>query len=289
MSEPRPESQPAQQQEPPGVLGRDGPAGPTTARRATGARASSPARRRSSPAATAASAAPWRIAFAREGADVLISYLNEHEDAQGDRAATSRQAGPHVRAGRPVTSPTGRTAETIIDRGRRGVRPGRRPGQQRRVPDEPRHARRDHRRGVGPHAGDQPLRRCSPVQGRHPAHAAGRVDHQHRRRSTPTARARSSLPYAMTKAGIANFTGGAGPDAGREGHPGQQRRAGADLDAADPRDHAAGEGGELRRAGAAGPAGQPAELAPVYVLLACDEASYVSGARVAVTGGKPIL
>ncbi len=34
---------------------------------------------------------------------------------------------------------------------------------------------------------------------------------------------------------------------------------------------------------------QPAELAPVYVLLASDEASYVSGARIAVTGGKPIL
>ena len=35
--------------------------------------------------------------------------------------------------------------------------------------------------------------------------------------------------------------------------------------------------------------GQPAELAPVYVLLASDEASYVSGATVAVTGGKPII
>ena len=33
-----------------------------------------------------------------------------------------------------------------------------------------------------------------------------------------------------------------------------------------------------------GRAAQPAELAPVYVLLASDEASYVSGARVAVTG-----
>ncbi|OBG22099.1 glucose 1-dehydrogenase [Mycobacterium sp. 852002-51057_SCH5723018] len=38
-----------------------------------------------------------------------------------------------------------------------------------------------------------------------------------------------------------------------------------------------------------GRAGQPAELAPVYVLLASDEASYISGARVAVTGGRPIL
>lgn len=35
--------------------------------------------------------------------------------------------------------------------------------------------------------------------------------------------------------------------------------------------------------------GQPRELAPVYVMLASDEASYVSGATVAVTGGKPFL
>jgi len=36
-------------------------------------------------------------------------------------------------------------------------------------------------------------------------------------------------------------------------------------------------------------AGQPAELAPVYVMLASDESSYVSGSTVAVTGGKPIM
>jgi NAD(P)-dependent dehydrogenase (short-subunit alcohol dehydrogenase family) len=35
--------------------------------------------------------------------------------------------------------------------------------------------------------------------------------------------------------------------------------------------------------------GQPRELAPVYVMLASDEASYVSGATIAVTGGKPII
>jgi len=34
---------------------------------------------------------------------------------------------------------------------------------------------------------------------------------------------------------------------------------------------------------------QPCEVAPVYVLLASPESSYVSGATVAVTGGKPIL
>lgn len=35
--------------------------------------------------------------------------------------------------------------------------------------------------------------------------------------------------------------------------------------------------------------GQPKELAPVYVMLASNEASYISGATVAVTGGKPII
>ena len=35
--------------------------------------------------------------------------------------------------------------------------------------------------------------------------------------------------------------------------------------------------------------GQPAECAPIYVLLASDEASYMTGGRYAVTGGTPIL
>ena len=35
--------------------------------------------------------------------------------------------------------------------------------------------------------------------------------------------------------------------------------------------------------------GQPKELAPVYVMLASDEASYISGSTVAVTGGKPLI
>jgi NAD(P)-dependent dehydrogenase (short-subunit alcohol dehydrogenase family) len=37
-----------------------------------------------------------------------------------------------------------------------------------------------------------------------------------------------------------------------------------------------------------GRAGQPAELAPAYVLLASSEASYMSGAVIPVTGGKPL-
>lgn len=35
--------------------------------------------------------------------------------------------------------------------------------------------------------------------------------------------------------------------------------------------------------------GQPAEVAPAYVMLASDEASYISGATVAVTGGVAVI
>ena len=34
--------------------------------------------------------------------------------------------------------------------------------------------------------------------------------------------------------------------------------------------------------------GQPAELAPLYVFLACDESRYVSGEVIGATGGKPL-
>jgi NAD(P)-dependent dehydrogenase (short-subunit alcohol dehydrogenase family) len=34
---------------------------------------------------------------------------------------------------------------------------------------------------------------------------------------------------------------------------------------------------------------QPAELAPAYVLLASGEASYITGAMLPVTGGRPML
>lgn len=36
-------------------------------------------------------------------------------------------------------------------------------------------------------------------------------------------------------------------------------------------------------------AGQPVELAPVYVLLASQDSSYMSGSTVQVTGGTPTI
>jgi hypothetical protein len=35
--------------------------------------------------------------------------------------------------------------------------------------------------------------------------------------------------------------------------------------------------------------GQPAEVAPAYVLLASNDGSYITGAMIPVTGGRPML
>jgi NAD(P)-dependent dehydrogenase (short-subunit alcohol dehydrogenase family) len=63
-----------------------------------------------------------------------------------------------------------------------------------------------------------------------------------------------------------------------------------DLLAAEPLDHAGGEGGELRPAGSArARRSAPKELAPAFVWLASDEASHMTGAVVPVMGGQPML
>ena len=81
---------------------------------------------------------------------------------------------------------------------------------------------------------------------------------------------------------------GARRGARAEGDPGQRGRARTDLDSAHP-----GHGMVERTASPSsaqdtplGRAGQPAELAGAYVYLASEDASYVSGAVLPVTGGK---
>jgi NAD(P)-dependent dehydrogenase (short-subunit alcohol dehydrogenase family) len=100
----------------------------------------------------------------------------------------------------------------------------------------------------------------------------------------------SLAPYAATKAAIANFSASLAQLLGDKGirvnsvAPGPiwtplQVSGGASME-------------KLEKFGGQTPlgrAGQPAELASSYVLLASDDASYISGARLAVTGGRPIL
>src|SRR4029453_9188538 len=97
------------------------------------------------------------------------------------------------------------------------------------------------------------------------------------------------LDYATTKAAIVNFTRGLAQSVAEQGIRVNAVAPGPIwtplIPATMPEEKVESFGEQVPM----GRAGQPAELAPVYVLLASDESSYVSGARVAVTGGNPIL
>ncbi|HEX5561499.1 MAG TPA: SDR family oxidoreductase, partial [Nocardioidaceae bacterium] len=94
---------------------------------------------------------------------------------------------------------------------------------------------------------------------------------------------------ATTKAGIANFTRGLAEMVAEQGIRVNSVAPGPIwtplIPATMPEEKVQQFGADTPL----GRAGQPAELAPVYVLLASDDGSYISGARVAVTGGRPIL
>jgi len=96
-------------------------------------------------------------------------------------------------------------------------------------------------------------------------------------------------PYAATKAAIANFCASLAQLLGERGIRVNSVAPGPIwtplIPATMPEEKVESFGSETPL----GRPGQPVELAPLYVLLASDEASYVSGARVAVTGGRPIL
>jgi len=97
------------------------------------------------------------------------------------------------------------------------------------------------------------------------------------------------LAYATTKGAIQNFTGGLAQLLAPQGirvncvAPGPIWTPLIPATMPEEKVREFGQQVPMKRPG------QPKELAPVYVMLATDEASYVSGATVAVTGGKPII
>lgn len=97
------------------------------------------------------------------------------------------------------------------------------------------------------------------------------------------------LPYDVTKAGIANFSAALAQLVGERGIRVNSVAPGPIWTPLIPSTMPAEQVEQFGTQTPLGRAGQPAELAPVYVLLASDDGSYVSGARIAVTGGTPIL
>ena len=196
------------------------------------------------------------IAFAREGADVLISYLERGRGRARDRAARRGGGAPGgAGAGRP------RRPRPLPprDRGGRASAFGR---IDVLVSNAAHQASFERFEDITDEEWRSDLRRqrrsaLPPRQGGAAAHEGGRLDHRHqldqRRPAEPRAAAlrdhQGDHPRPRR---------GPRRDAGRARHPRERGRAGAGLDAADPLDDAAREGRELREEHAHRPRG-PAE------------------------------
>ncbi|GGO74690.1 SDR family oxidoreductase [Nocardioides deserti] len=96
------------------------------------------------------------------------------------------------------------------------------------------------------------------------------------------------LDYATTKAGIVNFTRGLAAQLAERGIRVNSVAPGPIwtplIPATMPEEKVESFGEQTPM----GRAGQPAELAPAYVFLASSDASYITGEVIAVTGGQPV-
>jgi NAD(P)-dependent dehydrogenase (short-subunit alcohol dehydrogenase family) len=96
------------------------------------------------------------------------------------------------------------------------------------------------------------------------------------------------LDYATTKAGIHNFTRGLGIQLAEKGIRVNAVAPGPIwtplIPATMPTERAAGHGESTPL----GRAGQPAEVAPAYVFFASQESSYITAEMLGVTGGMPV-
>jgi NAD(P)-dependent dehydrogenase (short-subunit alcohol dehydrogenase family) len=97
------------------------------------------------------------------------------------------------------------------------------------------------------------------------------------------------LAYATTKGAIANFTAGLAGMLAKKGIRVNAVAPGPIWTPLIPSTMPEKEIENFGKNTPLGRAGQPAELAPAYVMLASDEASYITGALIPVTGGRPML
>jgi hypothetical protein len=226
------------------------------------------------------------IAYAREGADVLISYLDEHEDAR-DTARWVEEAGRKaVLMPGDLSEPAqclAVVAQAVESFGKIDVLVSNAAYQMTRtsleeIPDD----EWDHTLALNLSAMFHLVKAAVPHMG--PGSSIIGSSSVNSDQPSPTL-----MPYAATKAAIANMIASLAQMLADRGIRANSVAPGPIwtplIPATMPAEHVEKFGGNVPL----GRPGQPAEVAPVYVMLASDEASYVSGARVAVTGGKPIL
>jgi hypothetical protein len=228
------------------------------------------------------------IAFAREGADVLISYLNEQEDAD------ARETARHIEeAGRRCVLMPGDIAEAthchaVIDRavrefGRVDILVNNAAFQRtyeslEEIPD----GEWDYTFRTNITA----MFRLSKAAVPHMRPGACIINTTSIQSDKPSP---MLLAYASTKGAVSNFTAGLAQMLGSKGIRVNAVAPGPIWTPLIPSTMPPEKVQSFGKDTPLGRAGQPKELAGIYVLLASDEGSYMTGGIYAVTGGIPLL
>jgi NAD(P)-dependent dehydrogenase (short-subunit alcohol dehydrogenase family) len=226
------------------------------------------------------------IAYAREGADVLISYLNEHEDAEDTRRLVEEAGRKAIIMAGDISDPA--HCRAIIDKaveefGRIDVLVNNAAHQMtfdsiEEIPDE----EWDYTFRTNIHAMFYLTKAAVP----HMKPGASIVNTTSVNADNPSPQL---LAYATTKGAIQNFTAGLAQMLAERGIRANCVAPGPIWTPLIPSTMPEEKVKDFGKQVPMQRPGQPVELAAVYVMLASDEASYVSGATVAVTGGKPII
>lgn len=229
------------------------------------------------------------LAFAREGADVAIGYLDEHEDAEETRrlvegAGRGALAVAGDLGGPDLDAVCARLVQRTIERfGRLDVVVNNAAYQGRAVErfDALDAARVERTFRVNILAIFALVRHALP----HLKPGAAIVNTTSIQAYRPNPQI---LDYAATKGAIRTFTQGLAQELTPKGIRVNGVAPGPIWTPLIPQSFPEGK---VERHGESAPmkrAGQPAEVAPVFVFLASDEARYVSGEIVGVTGGSPL-
>jgi NAD(P)-dependent dehydrogenase (short-subunit alcohol dehydrogenase family) len=226
------------------------------------------------------------LAFAREGADVLISYLSEDEDARETARLVEEAGRKAVLMPGDIKNPAhcrAIIAKAVDSFGRLDILVNNAAHQMsfdalEDIPDEEWDATFQTNITAMFHLCKAAVPHMQP--------GAAIINTASVNADSPSP---ALLAYAATKGAIVNFTAGLAQLLAEKGIRANSVEPGPVWTPLIPstmppeKVKSFGQQVPMKR-----PA-QPAELAPVYVLLASDQASYISGAAIAVTGGKPII
>jgi NAD(P)-dependent dehydrogenase (short-subunit alcohol dehydrogenase family) len=227
------------------------------------------------------------VAFAREGADLLISYLTGEDDDAKETARLVEEAGrTAVLLAGDLTSED--TCQQVVDRavsefGRIDILVNNaayqmaQPGGIEDITTE----QFDRVLKTNLYAMFWTCKKALP----HMPRGSAIINTSSVQASSPSP---ELLDYATTKAGIVNFTRGLASSVAERGIRVNSVAPGPIWTPLIPATMPPEQVESFGEQTPLGRAGQPAELAPAYVFLASPESSFITGEVLAVTGGQPV-